>query len=127
MGKSRVQVVTTIYFSKTEYSLQYQISEEFDVKRTNNCISLCEHAIMQGWCGHLNINGMFTGHWLPYDKSSNVIFTGCPIEVVRETAEVVSRITDAEKVEEVTIDAREKSTATENQTNRQGLQVIGAK
>ena len=82
---------------------------------------------MQGWCGHLNINGMFTGHWLPSGKSSNVTFTGCPIEVVRETAELVRRIIDAEKVEEVTIDAREKSTATENQTNRQGLQVVGAK
>lgn len=127
MGRSRVQVITTIYFGKVEYSLQYQISEEFDIKRTKNCIGLCEHAIMQGWCGHLNINGMFTGHWLPSGKSSNVTFTGCPIEVVRETAELVRRIIDAEKVEEVTIDAREKSTATENQTNRQGLQVVGAK
>ena len=126
MGKSRVQVITTIYFGKTEYSLQYQISEEFDTERTRNCIGLCEHVIMQGWCGHLNINGMFTGHWLPSCKSSNVTFTGCPIDVVKETAELVRRIIDAEKVEEVIIDAREKANRAANQTNRQGLQIAGA-
>ena len=125
MGKSKVKVVTTIYFGKTEYSLQYQISEEFDSKRTKNCISLCEHAIMQGWCDHLNINGIFTGHWLPSGRSSNVIFTGCPIEVVKETAALVCRIIDAEKVEEVTVDVREKIRAAKNQMNRQGLQVVG--
>lgn len=112
MGKSKVQVITTIHFGRTEYSLKYQISEEFDAERTKNCIGLCEHAIMQGWCGHLNINGMFTGHWLPSGKSSNVTFTGCPIEVVKETAELVRRIIDAEEIEEVTIDAREKANRT---------------
>ena len=125
MGKSRVQVITTIYFGRVEYSLQYQISEEFDAERTKNCIGLCEYAIMHSWCGHLNVNGMFTGHWLPSGKSSSVTFTGCPIDVVKDTAELVRRIIDADKVEEIVIDAREKSNRTENQTDRQNMQAIG--
>ena len=106
MNRSRVQVIKKIYFDREEYSLQYQISDKFNIEKTKKCIGLCEHAIMKGWCGYLNINGKFTGHWLPSGKLTNVTFTGCPIEVVKETAEVVRRIIDAEKIEEVIIDAR---------------------
>ena len=55
-----------------------------------------------------------------------VTFTGCPIEVVKETAELVRNIIDAEKIEEVTIDARERANRIANQANRQDLQIVGA-
>ena len=126
MDKSRVKIITTIYFGEIEYSIMYQISEGFDSNRTINCIALCEYAIMQNWSNYFNINGKFNSHWLPSGKSSTVTLYGCPIEVVKETAELIRRIIDAEKVEEAIIDAREKANRTENQTNRQGLQVIGA-
>lgn len=122
MGKSRVRIIRTIRFGEVEeYSLQYQISEEFDASRTKKIINLCEHAIMESWCGHLNVNGMFTGHWLPSGKSTSVTFAGCPINIVRDTAELVRRIIDAEKVEEVTIDAREKNSIRTSQKNRQSM------
>lgn len=100
MSKSRVKVITTIRQEKEEYSIQYEISDEFNTEHTKNCISLCEYAIMKGWCGHLNIDGTFTGHWLPSGKSSCVTFTGCPISVVKNIADLVCHIIDAEKVEE---------------------------
>ena len=117
MAESRVQVVTTIEFGSEKYSINYQISDEFDSERTRKTISLCEHALMQSWCGHLNVNGMFSGHWLPSGKSTNVTFEGCPIEIVKDTADIIRRIIDAKTVEEVTIDAR--SIRDTRKTNRQ--------
>lgn len=110
MGRSRVQVIKTIEFNSESYSLKYDISDEFDSERVKKIISLCEHAIMQAWCGHLNVNGMFSGHWLPSGKSAVVTFRGCPIKVVKETAEIIRRIVDAVEVEEVTVDARSSKT-----------------
>lgn len=117
MGKSKVQVIKTIHFGKEEYSLSYQISDEFDSDRTRKIIGLCEYAIMRSWCKYKNVSGIFDGHWLPYNKNVSVTFTGCPIDAVREAAEIILRIIDADKIEEVIIDERDKSTRKENHYN----------
>lgn len=106
MSKSRVQVITTIKPGSKEYSLSYDISDEFSLYKIKNLISLCEHTIMQSYCKHLGLSGVFNGHWLPSSRSTNITFDRCSIDVVKETAEAICNIIDAETVEEITIDTR---------------------
>jgi len=105
MSKSSIRIETYVYFGVERHSIQFHISDEFDEEKIKKCRYLCQYVISSATCGGI---GALNGDSLTLSSNTSpvIILTGLTKKVVRELAECIKNIIDAETIEEVEVDAR---------------------